>query len=285
MPIPPDSFGSSSTPPVPPQDLLADIYRHLPLLVVHLTSDGIVLHCNPEASRITGYAESELVGAFFWGALFPGKLFAQVPKFISPDGITSPLLHDRPMTIRTKNGAERIIAFTRFTRLEPADHADTGRRTIVCIGVDLTDRLIAADGIDPVEEKHFGASAGNAGAIDGEVIVPIAISPPSPLPGMTGDAGGVSNEARATAEAIREAHGLLSEVESRMAAVSGMLLHGDEAALAELSKTLQADENAHRRAEFFARSVNIFNADAASELTDLPAQIRSMLTLYHKDAR
>src|SRR3982750_265049 len=67
----------------PPDDFLADVYRHLPFLVAHVTVDGVVLHCNPATSHLTGYEERELVGKNFWGLLFPGKLFAQVPKFVS----------------------------------------------------------------------------------------------------------------------------------------------------------------------------------------------------------
>src|SRR5438045_3131724 len=92
----------------PPQALLADVYRHLPFLVIHITTDGIVLHCNPEACRVTGYSEQELVGKNLWGTLFPGKLFAQVPRFISLVEPAS-LLKDVPMAIRTREGAERVI--------------------------------------------------------------------------------------------------------------------------------------------------------------------------------
>ena len=123
------------TPPAPPADLLAELYRQLPMLVVHLTADGIVLHCNPETVRVTGYLTGELVGKNFWATLFPGRLFAQVPKFIPAswsgmggegggaaggDGAAGvwggppPLMRDRPMTIRTRSGEERVVAFTRF---------------------------------------------------------------------------------------------------------------------------------------------------------------------------
>ena len=125
--------------------------------MVHLTIDGIVLHCNPETSRITGYEESQLVGKNFWALLFPGRLFAQVPKFISSTA-PSPLLKDTPLTIRTKGGEPRIIGFTRFIHTPAAATGcfrHTAPRTVVCIGVDLTDRLLAADKQD---QPGMGAS-------------------------------------------------------------------------------------------------------------------------------
>ena len=138
----------------PPSAFLADVYRCLPFLVIHTTTDGTVLHCNPETLRTTGYEETELVGKNLWAILFPGKLFAQVPRFIS---LIQPaaLLRDVPMTIKTKRGDERVIAFTRHMHGGSAsvnggggvDVSDTagGTRSFICIGVDLTDRLLDAD--------------------------------------------------------------------------------------------------------------------------------------------
>jgi PAS domain S-box-containing protein len=160
----------------------------MPFLVLHVTSDGIVLHCNPETCRVTGYAENELVGRNLWALLFPGRLFAQVPRFISlleP----SPLLKDVPMTIRTRFGAERIIGFSRYLH-NNANAAvtpeQTPLRSFICIGVDLTDRLLDSDrvhGPDTAQPSAqpagtpFGPNIGNAGAIDSEIVTPIAISP------------------------------------------------------------------------------------------------------------
>src|SRR6185295_1116078 len=129
----------------PPVTLLADVFRHLPFIVVHTTTDGTVLHMNPETTRVTGYEPGEMLGKNLFGILFPGKLFAQVPKFISlleP----SPLLKDIPMTIRTKAGKERIIAFSRYVHIGPVSvFSDSAPRTFICVGVDLTDRLTDAD--------------------------------------------------------------------------------------------------------------------------------------------
>ena len=131
---------------MPPSALLADVFRQLPFLVIHTTTDGTVLHCNPETTRVTGYEEPRTVGAKISGGFFSrGKLFAQVPKFIS---LLAPLvlLKDIPMTIRTKAGKERVIAFSRYSHggIE-AGHAASEPRSFICVGVDLTDRLLDSD--------------------------------------------------------------------------------------------------------------------------------------------
>jgi PAS domain S-box-containing protein len=169
----------------PPQAFLADVYRQMPFLVIHVTCDGMVLHCNPEACRVTGYAENELIGQNLWATLFPGRLFAQVPRFISLRE-PSPLLKDVPLTIRTKSGPERIIGFSRYAVSDASvPPGSANLRTFLCIGVDLTDRLLDADraalpeAVPPSDAGNgsFGAHVGNAGAIDSETVTPIAISP------------------------------------------------------------------------------------------------------------
>ena len=42
---------------LPPNDLLASLYRDLPFLVVHLTTDGLILHCNPATLALTHYED------------------------------------------------------------------------------------------------------------------------------------------------------------------------------------------------------------------------------------
>jgi PAS domain S-box-containing protein len=170
----------------PPHSFLADVYRQLPFLVIHVTSDGMVLHCNPETCKVTGYAENELIGQNLWATLFPGRLFAQVPRFITLRE-PSPLLKDLPMTIRTKAGRERIIGFSRYLHTDvTAAPGDGFLRTFLCVGVDLTDRLLDAEraqlpegapAAGNSEGKAFGPHIGNAGAIDSEIVTPIAISP------------------------------------------------------------------------------------------------------------
>ncbi len=227
----------------PPQAFLADVYRHLPFLVFHITTDGIVLHCNPEACLVTGFDERELAGKNLWGILFPGKLFAQVPKFISLAS-PSPLLRDMPMTIRTRQGSERVIAFSRFVHAGAAGTTqdDAGPRTFICIGVDLTDRLLNADRAqlpahdfsappaDPLAAapSAFGPHIGNAGSIDSDIVTPIAISPKALRP-----VG--SSDAPCPIEQVREG---MARVETHMNCVTAALEAGEAQVLAAIRETL-----------------------------------------------
>ncbi len=188
MDHPPHKNRHSSPPPSPAQPaagFLADLYRHLPLLVVHLTLDGTLLHANPEVQRVTGYAESDLLGKNFWAILFPGRLFAQVPKFTSAIQPLQAFATDVPMTLRTHDGHYRVIAWSRFIHdgVSSAD-CSTGP-SLVCIGNDLTDRLTDADRGSSASEEltdvpHLEAALGNAGVIEGDIVTPLAVSPPLP---------------------------------------------------------------------------------------------------------
>jgi len=255
----------------PPQAFLADLYRHLPFLVIHVTTDGIVLHANPEALRVTGYEERELIGQNFWALLFPGKLFAQVPRFISLMN-PSPLLKDVPMTIRTHSGTLRTIAWTRhFHNMATTDappQTDGGLRTFICVGVDLTDRLLDADRAQLPEscgdEEHekgssfmaFGPHIGNAGAIDSEIVTPIAITPKSVGAGALGPC---------PIEQVRDG---LAQVDTHINCVVGAFIEAEQHTVKSLSAVV-SDSRTH--------AVTVHHGRMAFELTALSdeAQIRA----------
>ncbi len=205
-----------SEPPVS-ANFLREVFDHLPALVVLLAENGRVLAANPAATRITGYEASELTAENWWSLMFPGKLFAQVPKFVA---LTSPgfLRQDFPMALRTKSGRERIVAFSRFYR--PA--AAGAGQEMICIGVDLTDRLTRADcdeiqspplandvsvpmGIPTGDERSMADRDAGDGAprdgglldavLEGIVVDPIAVLPP---------AAGVGSRDTALAEEVGE---------------------------------------------------------------------------------
>jgi PAS domain S-box-containing protein len=261
---------------VPPSSLLADIYEHLPFLVLHVTTDGVVLHCNPEALRVTGYDEGELVGRNFWAMLFPGKLFAQVPRFISlleP----SPLLRDMPMTIRTKSGRERVVGFSRYMHTDVNGTANGAPRSFICIGVDLTDRLLDAERARlPAAEsnrgqglKEFGPHVGNAGAIDSEIITPIAISPRPP--GMTGPC---------PIEQVREG---LARVETHIYCVKGAFDEGETRTLAAMTGVLRCAGDArllHRGFELLTQGDALHMEACARTLTNIQVRVNELLALH-----
>jgi PAS domain S-box-containing protein len=260
---------------LPPQALLAEIYRQLPVLVIHVTADGIVLHCNPEACRVTGFEERELVGRNLWATLFPGKLFAQVPRFISllqP----SPLLKDVPMTIRTKGGGERIIGLSRYAHTNVIyAPGEAFLRTFICIGVDLTDRLTDADRAQVPEAAPpaggsgvatFGAHVGNAGAIDSEIVTPIAISPRA-----------LRTSGPCPIEQVREA---MARVETHIHCVQGAFAEGGLQTLAAYHVTAHGPSRAF---QFFAQSDEEHLAACAQSLGEIRARVEELLASHRPE--
>ena len=265
----------------PPTALLADIFRHLPFIVVHTTTDGTVLHCNPETSRITGYEHSELVGKNFFALVFPGKLFVQVPKFISlleP----SPLIKDIPMTIRTKSGGERIIAFSRYVHTGPASiFSDSAPRSFICVGVDLTDRLNDADRdkLPPsfITESElgdlatFGPHVGNAGAIDAEVVTPIAISPKMPDKSAQGPCP------------VQQTRDALARAETHLECVKAVFADGELHALQALRSAAHANFATRDAFQFIARAEWLHTQIQGNTMGVIRTRVDELLTLYRPE--
>lgn len=255
------------------------------MLLVQLSTDGIVLHCNPETQRVTGYERCELVGKNFWATLFPGRLFAQVPRFISPTA-PSPLLRDTPMTIRTRDGRDRVIAFSRFfhTAGGALDLQDVPARTLVCIGVDLTDRLIDADKVHADDGfVPFGPNVGNAGAVDGEIITPLAISPPA-LPGALGAGSGAANGREGAAEVIRQVQDYLALIDARMAALHEAAARGELDHLSALAAAV--GEGARTRAaDFSGRAAALESAAAKPVMAPIVPLVEQIVALYRVERR
>ncbi|HVX84154.1 MAG TPA: PAS domain-containing protein [Phycisphaerae bacterium] len=272
--------------------LTAAVYAHLPVLVVHVTLDGAVLHINPEAARVLGYSEADLLGRNFWAVLFPGRLFAQVPRFMS---LCEPVHHftrDVPMTLRTREGKDRVIAWTKQLlappptastadapppQAETAGDAGLGMKSLLCMGVDLTDRLSAADlgvRIDPAQGP--GAAAGapegpltimgisSEGTVDGEIVTPIAISPPA-----TGS----------PAVAIAQVHDFLMEVGSRVEALQEAYARGEFEQLATIAASLGQGAYACGLLDFSARAERLHVAAAGKALGDVTSLVKEITTL------
>jgi PAS domain S-box-containing protein len=277
---------------IPPSAFLADVYRHLPFLVIHVTTDGVVLHCNPETSRVTGYEERELSGHNLWTLLFPGKLFAQVPRFISLVN-PSPLLKDVPMTIRTRSGVERVIAWTRY--FHTTGDSDTqpagGLRTFICVGVDLTDRLLESERTQLPETGEagrqqggsfvaFGPHIGNAGAIDSEIVTPIAITP---RPIGAGAAG------PCPIEQVRDG---MAQVETQINCVQGAFAEGEVQTVKSLA-TVVADTRAqmvtldHGRMAFelLAREDEVQLRACSQTIGTIRARVEELLALYRPELK
>lgn len=251
-----------------PPDFLAEVYDHLPLLVARLTADGIVLSMNRAVTDLTGYGPEELVGKNWWGVMFPAKLFVQVPKFISAQGGHG-LLRDHPMVLRTKSGGERMVAWTRFTRSGPG-----GAGEIVCLGIDLTDRLTLAD----VESAgpHLSVAGPetkttlSAGEVDGSFVLPLAISPPVV---SAGDSG---------LRAIQQVHEFLSEMDGRMAALESACAGAEIQRVAGLATEIRNRAHACGLLDLSVAADRLQQAAHAGALEAVVRQVGHLMEMCHR---
>lgn len=260
---------------------LLSLYEQMPMLVVRIRADGVVLQINPEATRVTGYRAEELLGHNFWAMMFPGRLFSQVPKFISAVD-PSPLLRDMPMTLRTKCGTERTIAWTRFVL-----NSGPEGKTWVCIGSDLTDRLLESDKLGNVV-----VTGGNAGAVQdkdtgtllsplndigqsseenllkpvaGDFVQPLAISPP--LLSIGADGG----------QAIQDVHEFLMQVETRIGALEQAFLQGQMGHVASLSDMLRNGAHACGLLAFSSAAQRLHSAANTGALDAVTMRVQELV--------
>ncbi len=156
----------------PTPDFLQDLFGKMPVAIIRITPQGIVLAMNPEAESVTGYISKQLIGKNIWATMFPGKLFQQVPKFISPAKINQ-VIRNQQMTLRTKEGAEYTMMFSRFVH-----HAQDGRDEIVLLAVDPPAELKAIASA-PADDLLMPAPQKPAATTlpEGDFITPLAASP------------------------------------------------------------------------------------------------------------
>lgn len=260
------------------QDFLHNLYLHLPLMVLQLTPEGVVTGVNPEVARVTGFPSEELVGKNLWATLFPGRLFSQVPRFISavtPSGY----MRDVPLTIRTKTGQDKIVAFTRFIHVSEVAEGDSKStlRRIICIGNDLTDRLtdvertVAAINAMPGNPADFEANpAANAEAtpIEGDIVTPIAATPPAP----SGDAN----------HAIDQVHEFLTLVDTRVSELQTAFNNGEFKQVESLADALRDGASACGLLSFSAAAERLRTAALRGHLDRLHNSVQEVVALAKK---
>jgi len=242
------------------------MYAHAPMMVVVMTTDGLVLHCNEAASRVTGYAEHELVGRNFWSLLFPGRLFSQVPRFVSAVHLGQIVGKDASLMMRRRDGKECVVAWTRILH-EGAD----GCKAIVCFGTDLTDRLLASDLADqPEAVVGVVGGSGGGGEIDGELVEPLFVLPPA-LPSDSSVSG---------TAAVRQVQEFLVEIETRMAALRMALSQNDLADLTTIAAALQDGS----QADFSAHADKLCTTAVCDKMDDVSELVRRIVKMCNPSA-
>jgi PAS domain S-box-containing protein len=87
--------------------LLRDAIRHAPIGVcrVDVCAGGLITFVNAALTRVTGYAESELIGRDWAEVLFPGPLRSQLDRMM--ERLSSGPILTCETTIATKSGGQR----------------------------------------------------------------------------------------------------------------------------------------------------------------------------------
>jgi hypothetical protein len=166
------------------------------------------------------------------------------------------------MTIRTKDGRDRTLAWTRHVH---APDAPGSPKSLLCMGVDLTDRLTNADLPARPDAEPSSMGVGNGGTLDGEFVTPIAITPPA-----TGS----------PAVAIAQVHEFLTEVAARVDALQSAFEKGEMEQLAAIASALGQGAYACGLLDFSARAERLHLAAsgrALADVTDLVKEIAAMV--------
>ncbi|MEQ8497359.1 MAG: EAL domain-containing protein [Gammaproteobacteria bacterium] len=114
-------------------DLAAHMVAHGPLFLIGLTPQGRVIAVNDAGCRITGYSRETFFSSNYWELLYPGELAHQVDTLLA-DFSGAAEVRDYPMTLATRNGGRRVIAWSSLNRHAP----DGSLREIIGLGVDIT---------------------------------------------------------------------------------------------------------------------------------------------------
>jgi hypothetical protein len=229
--------------------------------------------------RVTGYSEGEMLGQNFWALLFPGRLFAQVPRFISAVHPAGLLASDVAMVIKTKLGQERVVAWSRINQESagmnvpgPTESAPA----IICFGTDLTDRLNAADAetaAGSVRKDDPVTGPENALPVDGDIVTPLAISPPI----LSGDASGNP------LAAIQQVHEFLTGIEERVEALETAFSQGEMANLAGIAAGLRSGAHACGLLTFSTRAEQLHAAASRGALEQVSTLVHQIVGMVKPD--
>jgi PAS domain S-box-containing protein len=112
-----------------------ELVNRLPVIVCELSGDGETLFVNEAVTAITGYRPDELVGQNWWDLLAPDSEAASlvdVRERLKADDLTA---HE--MVMCHKNGHSLTLEWNSTT----ARNADGRTGNVVCIGMDVTERV------------------------------------------------------------------------------------------------------------------------------------------------
>ena len=118
------------------EDLLGSIIQHAPVPIMLSSEDGKVLLINPALTELTGYTASDIPTRDEWDALAYRNAAPRMKKDVRRAMETGLSVDLGDHWVHTKSGEKRLWSITRA----PAGHDASGRRLLVGVALDITER-------------------------------------------------------------------------------------------------------------------------------------------------
>jgi hypothetical protein len=174
--------------------------------------------------------------------------------------------------MRTASGQVRVIAWTRFARHESA----TGQTEMICLGLDITDRLLDAErevaGIEPVDLDALGECP-TLPEESGTFVEPLAVSPPAAM------------APELWREAVDQAQARLAMAEDRAEAVLKLLDAGDTTTLRLLLRMTRGGQYERTLAPLWGRIEIMYRQMDGGLTQGVTAETRDLGDLVKKGER
>jgi PAS domain S-box-containing protein len=144
------------------KEYISHIISAAPTLICGIASDGTTTFANEAVCKSTGYNLEELIGQNWWELFYPDGAYEQVTQLFA-DLEKGPVVNYE-MTLTTKNGAQRIIAWSSVERHNAAGEIIE----IVGLGTDVTEQRLLLEA-QRLTEAQFQAAL--EGSLDGFFIL------------------------------------------------------------------------------------------------------------------
>jgi rsbT co-antagonist protein RsbR len=126
------------------------LVEQTPALIGGIAPDGTTNFINPALEQVTGYRADELIGQNWWTTFYPGDDYYQVEQLFA--AFEHGDVRDHEMTLTTRNGAKRTIAWNSVNRFDQ----DGTLIEAVGFGNDITERKRAEQELRASQARFAG---------------------------------------------------------------------------------------------------------------------------------
>jgi hypothetical protein len=191
------------------------------------------------------------------------------------------LASDVAMVIKTKSGEERVVAWSRINQESAGLNVPgptVSAPATICFGTDLTDRLTAADAEAAAANVRNGKEDAGKGSespapVDGDIITPLAISPPI----LSGESSGNP------LAAIQQVHEFLTGIEERVEALETAFSQGEMANLAGIAARLRSGAHACGLLSFSTRAEQLHAAASRGAIEQVSTLVHQIVTMVRPE--